>query len=84
MKKHDATYISKKTKQTVVIRGVPVVRFLADSQEPLYSMETAEKVQKIIEAALKSPLPYIETQFDSALVWFSYQNTKTRAAPKAA
>jgi hypothetical protein len=77
--KHDATYQSKKTKQTVVIRGVPVERYLKDSQEPLYSMETAQKVQGIIKAALKSPLPYIETQFESALTLFS-----SKAKPKAA
>ena len=82
--KHDSTYISKKTQQTVVIPGVPVVRYLKESNEPLYSLETAERVQEIIKAALKSTLPYVETKFELALNWDARVSSKSRVPQKAA
>ena len=78
---HDATYVSKKTKQTVIVRDVPVMRLLADTNEPLYSVDTAQRLQDIINAALKSGLPYLETSFEAVLQWSKRKtNPKSKAA----
>ena len=58
----DYSYSSKATGQTIKIKDVPVSRRLPDG-EPLLSIVTAKHLETLVNAALRSGLSIVETDF---------------------